>query len=160
MDPAIFFVVNVFLLLFIHWNKKRSWYCFYILCCRIKIWFQLHILRFFLNNMVKRIRFHMNIPMLNRTNQLQILNLISMILIGHPIYVALIGILTFYNTKLYIHLSTQPRLPWAINTSQNLGQWKRFSFSHKIGDNFLNVSLNNFSIHMMASTSINMGVSL
>ena len=49
----------------------------------------------------------MNIPMLNRTNQLQIFNLISMILIGHPIYVALIGILTIYNRKRYIHLSTK-----------------------------------------------------
>ena len=102
----------------------------------------------------KRIGFHMNIPMLNITNQLQILNRILMILIGHPINVSLIGILTIYNTKLYIHLSTQPRLPWAINTWQNLGQCKRFIFSHRIGDNFLQVSLNNFSIHMMALTSI------
>ena len=69
----------------------------------------------FWNNMIKRIGFHMNIPMLNITNQLQILNLILMILIGHPIYFSLIGILTIYNTKLYIHLSTQPRFPQAIN---------------------------------------------
>ena len=59
----------------------------------------------------KRIGFQTNIPMLNITNQLQILNLILMILIGHPINVSLIGILTIYNTKLYIHLSTQPRFP-------------------------------------------------
>ena len=44
--------------------------------------------------------------MLSRTNQLQILNLISMILIGHPIYVALIGVHDLQHKTLYSSLNT------------------------------------------------------
>ena len=48
---------------------------------------------------MKRIQFHMNIPMLNRTNQLLYSQSFLMMLIGHPIYGALIGIFTIYTSN-------------------------------------------------------------